>query len=197
MVDAFSKFARMPEPHVQGEDIGAILRAAVFLQQSSSDDIVYTLDVPDEPKQIACDRGLINQALTNLLKNAAEAIHARLSAEPEGPAGEIRIRLKCTADSVVIEISDNGTGLPETDRERIMEPYVTTRAKGTGLGLAIVRKIIEQHGGTIVFEDANDAIPKGTRVCLTLPSHGEAPRNAPADTTEALPHQTPVAQPAE
>jgi two-component system nitrogen regulation sensor histidine kinase NtrY len=197
MVDAFSKFARMPEPHVQGEDIAAILRGAVFLQQSGSEDIVYTLDAPDEAQQIACDRGLINQALTNLLKNAAEAIHARLAAEPDGPAGEIRARLTCDSESVVIEISDNGTGLPEADRERLMEPYVTTRAKGTGLGLAIVRKVIEQHGGTITFEDAADAVPTGARVRLTLPRLRAATPELPADTTATMPPRTPVAQPAE
>jgi two-component system nitrogen regulation sensor histidine kinase NtrY len=197
MVDAFSKFARMPEPHVQGEDLAAILRGAVFLQQSGSEDIVYTLDAPDAPVQVACDRGLMNQALTNLLKNAAEAIQARLAAEPDGPPGEIAARLTETPESIVIEITDNGTGLPEADRERLMEPYVTTRAKGTGLGLAIVRKVIEQHGGTIAFDDARETVPRGARVCVTLPNDRGGTKVLPDRSADAPPRGMPVAQPAE
>ena len=172
MVDAFSKFARMPEPQLAGEDLGAILRGAVLLQQAGSDGVQFALDEPDEQVTLACDRGLINQAIINLLKNAAEAIETRLTEQPDGPPGEVRVRLERLPDAVRIVISDNGTGLPEHDRERIMEPYVTTRARGTGLGLAIVRKIVEQHGGTIAIDDAepfDEGARRGARVVLTLP----------------------------
>jgi two-component system nitrogen regulation sensor histidine kinase NtrY len=188
----------MPEPQVQGEDMGAILRGSVFLQQAGGEGIVYSLHVPDGPVHLSCDRGLVNQALTNLLKNAAEAIEARLAAEPDGPIGEIHASLAEGADAVTITIADNGTGLPEADRERIMEPYVTTRVKGTGLGLAIVRKIVEQHGGTIDFADARtgDAAPGGTCVTVILP-RGRDSVTPPALQTRTRAPAQPQTEPAE
>ncbi len=153
MVDEFSKFARMPEPQRADEDIVAIVREAVLLQQAAGGAITYSVDAPEPPLIVRCDRGLISQALTNLLKNAAEAVETRL-AQGETMPGEIRVALRVEEAGAAIEIADNGVGLPATDRARLTEPYVTTRAKGTGLGLAIVKKIVEQHGGTMSLDDA-------------------------------------------
>jgi two-component system nitrogen regulation sensor histidine kinase NtrY len=172
MVDEFSKFARMPEPQTRPEDLGALLRAALLLQREGADGVTWRLDADDAPLMAACDRGLLNQALINLMKNAAEAIQGRLAAEPDGPPGEVRVALRREGAEAVIEIADNGAGLP-ADRSRLTEPYVTTRARGTGLGLAIVKKIAEQHGGTLLLTDAppfDEGGRPGALARLTLPA---------------------------
>ncbi len=153
MVDEFARFARMPEPQTRPEDLGALLRAAVLLQREGTDGVAWTLDAPEAGITTMADSGLMNQALVNLMKNAAEAIQGRLAAEPDGPPGAVHVALRRDGAKAVIEIADNGAGLPE-DRSRLMEPYVTTRARGTGLGLAIVKKIVEQHGGCLTLTDA-------------------------------------------
>ena len=97
---------------------------------------------------------MISQALTNLIKNAGEAIEEiREKTAPAGYAPEIRVSLSPGEVFSTITIADNGAGLPP-DRSRLFEPYVTTREKGTGLGLPIVKKIIEEHGGTLTLTDA-------------------------------------------
>ncbi|PKP63986.1 MAG: PAS domain-containing sensor histidine kinase, partial [Alphaproteobacteria bacterium HGW-Alphaproteobacteria-8] len=154
MVDEFSRFARMPEPQTRDEDVEAIVRDAVLLQDAAETDVRHRIAVADAGPVARCDRGLLSQALTNLLKNATEAVQARLAQAPDGPAGEVRTTLRVEDGRVVIEIADNGVGLPQTDRARLTEPYVTTRARGTGLGLAIVKKIVEQHGGVLTLTDA-------------------------------------------
>jgi two-component system nitrogen regulation sensor histidine kinase NtrY len=148
IVDEFSKFARMPAPERKTLDLGKLLTEAVMLQESARPDIGYAVALP-EPAVIAhLDGTLINQAFTNLLKNAAEAIDERLSAEPDSGPGEIRVAMIAEPDRVLIDIQDNGVGLPDQPA-RLFEPYVTHRAKGTGLGLPIVKKIIEEHDGTL------------------------------------------------
>ncbi|HTH16260.1 MAG TPA: PAS domain-containing sensor histidine kinase [Magnetospirillum sp.] len=152
MVDEFSSFARMPAPQMKVEDLADICRQSVFLQRTGYPDVTFESDLPDGKVQITCDGRLIGQALTNLLKNAVEAIHGR---EGTGlPPGRVHLALKGGAGQWVVEVTDNGKGLPAENRDRLTEPYMTTRAKGTGLGLAIVKKIMEDHGGDLYLEDA-------------------------------------------
>jgi len=153
IVDEFSRFARMPEPDRKAADLAALVRHAVTLQQQQlGPALVATL--PAGPVAVDVDDGMIGQALTNLIKNAGEAIESyREAGAPDGYVPEVRVELEVSDTQARITIADNGIGLPD-DRARLFEPYVTTRAKGTGLGLPIVRKIIEEHGGTLTLTDA-------------------------------------------
>ena len=154
IVDEFSKFARMPELKRKDEDLNDIVASIITLQQAGQPNVTINCSKPKSPIIISIDGTLINQAITNILKNAGEAIEARKQkASLSSEAGIIKVVLKDEAESVIIQISDNGIGLPQ-DRSRLFEPYVTTRNKGTGLGLAIVKKIIEEHGGILKLEDA-------------------------------------------
>ncbi|MEX0697376.1 MAG: PAS domain-containing sensor histidine kinase [Dongiaceae bacterium] len=154
MVDEFSSFARMPAPAMRDEDIVRLCRQAVFLQQSAHPAIVYEGVYPDDSVRISCDGRQVSQALTNLLQNAADSIDGRETpAVGEMPEGRIWLRMTCEPGRVVVGVEDNGRGLPTRQRDRLTEPYVTTRAKGTGLGLAIVKKIMEDHGGDLILDD--------------------------------------------
>jgi two-component system nitrogen regulation sensor histidine kinase NtrY len=154
IVDEFSKFARMPEPVTQQESLSEVLRGVVLLQESGQPGVAFDLRLDTAPLRADIDAAMIGQALTNLVKNAGEAIETlQEKGAPEGHRPMIRIESAIEGDRAVIRISDNGIGLPQ-DRARLFEPYVTTRDKGTGLGLPIVKKIIEEHGGTLVLEDA-------------------------------------------
>ena len=154
IVDEFSKFARMPELKRNNEDICALVKSIISLQQAGQPKVSINFFKPDSPILISIDATLMNQAITNILKNAGEAIEARkLKNESPEEKGVINVLVKENAESVKLEISDNGIGLPP-DRSRLFEPYVTTREKGTGLGLAIVKKIVEEHGGILKLEDA-------------------------------------------
>jgi len=154
IVDEFSKFARMPEVKRKNEDICALITSIITLQQAGQPLVSINLSKPKIPIIISIDATLINQAITNIIKNAGEAIDAR---KQEGLAndtiGVINVIIREDAESVVIDISDNGIGWPE-DRSRLFEPYVTTRDKGTGLGLAIVKKIVEEHGGFLSLKNS-------------------------------------------
>ncbi len=162
IVDEFSKFARMPEPDRRETDLSKLLRDAVILQESGQPNVSITLEQPKQPQILDLDATMINQALTNLIKNAGEAIETAVENGTFGEgAPQIRIRLDAGEDAVHIRIMDNGIGLPP-DRARLFEPYVTTREKGTGLGLPIVKKIIEEHGGTLALLDA-PAFSEGAR----------------------------------
>lgn len=172
IVDEFSKFARMPEAVKQHEDIVAILNQAVTLQQAGQPDVAFHIDIPDQVIPLSLDATMISQALTNLIKNAGEAIETRIEKglSPElTPA--IAISLTDQDTQVSITISDNGIGLPQ-DRAKLFEPYVTTRDKGTGLGLPIVKKIIEEHGGVLRLDDAEplgDTQHVGAAATIELP----------------------------
>lgn len=153
IVDEFSRFARMPEPERREEDLAQLVRDAVLLQESALGARLVP-DIPPGPLPAELDRTMIGQALTNLVKNAGEATEALLeNGAPDGYAPEVRVTLTVEDHQGVIRILDNGIGLPE-DRARLFEPYVTTRERGTGLGLPIVKKIVEEHGGTLVLTDA-------------------------------------------
>ncbi len=154
IVDEFSRFARMPEPDRRDCDLGDLVRGAVLLQENGQPGVRFVKDIPDDPLPMELDATMIGQALTNLIKNAGEAIESyQEKSKPADFVPEIRVSLSADDSEAVIRISDNGTGLPP-DRARLFEPYVTTRDKGTGLGLPIVKKIIEEHGGTLALLDA-------------------------------------------
>jgi two-component system nitrogen regulation sensor histidine kinase NtrY len=157
MVDEFSRFARMPKPVMAQEDVADAVRQVVFLQRVGNPDIDIDVEIAEDPMAARFDRRLISQALTNIIKNAAEAINA----VPPSELGRGRIRVWAGREGgdVVIDVIDNGIGLPKENRRRLLEPYVTTREKGTGLGLAIVGRILEDHGGRIELGDAADKIP--------------------------------------
>jgi two-component system nitrogen regulation sensor histidine kinase NtrY len=157
MVDEFSQFARMPKPVMGAEDVADVLRQTVFLQRVGNADIDIDVDIAEGAMPARFDRRLISQALTNLIKNAAEAI----AAVPPATLGKGRIHVSAARDgeNIVIDVVDNGIGLPKENRSRLLEPYVTTREKGTGLGLAIVGRILEEHGGRIDLYDAAEKIP--------------------------------------
>jgi two-component system nitrogen regulation sensor histidine kinase NtrY len=170
MVDEFSSFARMPAAKLEPEDLGQVVREALVLQRESGTGIEYAMDVPPKGPVIDIDRRLVTQALTNLAKNAGEAIEARLQHTPD-PPGRIAVTVAETADTVIVHVTDNGVGLPKENRSRLTEPYVTTREKGTGLGLAIVKRIMEEHGGKLMLADAHadSGEGSGARVSLVFP----------------------------
>ena len=171
IIDEFSKFARLPQPKKSKEDLIPIVKAAVLLQENGQPNINFVSKIPQNSLVINIDATMISQALTNLLKNAGEAIDTRRDKLGGTIAGEIHVGVEQVGDNVQVIIDDNGIGLPQ-DRARLFEPYVTTRDKGTGLGLAIVKKIVEEHGGTLSLEDAPsfDAAPYfGARVVMSLP----------------------------
>ncbi|HLI12793.1 MAG TPA: PAS domain-containing sensor histidine kinase [Alphaproteobacteria bacterium] len=155
MVDEFSAFARMPAPVMREEDLVELCRQAIFLQRQGNPDIRYETELPATTVRFRCDARQISQALTNLLQNAADSIHGSTAKERRGSAarGRILLRLSVEKSSVTIVVEDDGKGLPQENRDRLTEPYVTTREKGTGLGLAIVKKIMEDHRGDLVLED--------------------------------------------
>ena len=176
MVDEFSSFARMPAAKLEAEDLGQVVREALVLQRESGNGIAYDMKLPPKGPVLPLDRRLVTQALTNLAKNAGEAIEARLQATPE-PPGRIEVAIAETADAVTVDVTDNGVGLPHENRGRLTEPYVTTRDKGTGLGLAIVKRIMEEHGGRLTLADAPagpDAETTGARISLVFPKAAAA-----------------------
>jgi two-component system nitrogen regulation sensor histidine kinase NtrY len=169
MVDEFSSFARMPAPQMAPEDLGELVRQAVFLQRVGFPETAITVEAPDEPVREICDRRLVTQALTNILKNAGEAIAAKREASADVPyVGKICVRLNAEDGANLIEVIDNGCGLPRENRAKLTEPYVTTRPKGTGLGLAIVKKIMEEHGGTLDLEEAPQESGEGAPISGAL-----------------------------
>jgi two-component system nitrogen regulation sensor histidine kinase NtrY len=166
MVDEFSSFARMPKPVFREEDIGEIARQALFLHEVAHPEIAFRFEAPEPPPILVCDRRQLGQALTNIVKNGVEAIqHSRDEGHSSGE-DSISLAIREGEARVVIEIRDTGIGLP-AERDRLTEPYMTTRTKGTGLGLAIVKKIVEEHFGSISFEDAPGG---GTLVRLSFDS---------------------------
>ncbi|HKG99634.1 MAG TPA: PAS domain-containing sensor histidine kinase, partial [Bradyrhizobium sp.] len=182
MVDEFSRFARMPKPVIEGEDVADTVRQAVFLMRVGHPDIDIEADIKQEPMRAHFDRRLISQALTNIIKNATEAIEA----VPSGQLGKGRIEVIAAREheDIVIDVVDNGIGLPKVSRARLLEPYVTTREKGTGLGLAIVGRVLEDHGGRIELNDAADIRPgqRGAWMRLRFAISGHAPKSEGKET---------------
>ena len=165
MVDEFSNFARMPKPVFRQENVHDIARAALFLHEVAHPGISFGIDPPSGDIRLVCDRRQLGQALTNVVKNAVEAIEARRNRGEQNDDGDrIDLGIKREDEQLVIEITDTGVGLPQ-ERERLTEPYMTTRVRGTGLGLAIVKKIVEEHLGEIAFLDR---VGGGTRVRIAF-----------------------------
>ena len=175
MVDEFSRFARMPKPVIEGEDVADTVRQAVFLMKVAHPEIDIVVDLKEDPLRAQFDRRLISQALTNIIKNATEAIEQ----VPPDQLGKGRIDVVAARDEddIVIDVIDNGIGLPKVARSRLLEPYVTTREKGTGLGLAIVGRVLEDHGGRIELKDASDFRPgqRGAWMRLRFAVSGRSP----------------------
>ena len=185
MVDEFSRFARMPKPVIENEDVADTVRQVVFLMRVGHPDIDIETDISEDPMPARFDRRLISQGLQNIIKNASEAI----GAVPPNELGKGRIDVRASrdGDDVVIDVIDNGVGLPKESRSRLLEPYVTTREKGTGLGLAIVGRILEDHGGRIELNDASEAIPgqRGAWMRLRFAAAGQV--EAPAASKASNP----------
>ncbi len=176
MVDEFSRFARMPKPVIEGEDVADTVRQAVFLMRVGHPELDIEAEIKEDPLKAQFDRRLISQALTNIIKNATEAIE-QVPAEELGK-GRIDVIAQRENDDILIDVIDNGIGLPKVARQRLLEPYVTTRAKGTGLGLAIVGRVLEDHGGRIELKDASDFRPgqRGAwmRLRFSITGHGKS-----------------------
>jgi two-component system nitrogen regulation sensor histidine kinase NtrY len=175
MVDEFSAFARMPTPEMRIENLAMLCREALVLPRNAHADIDFETQLPDGPVQIPCDARQIGQVLTNLLQNAVDAIEGR-EGDRAGEKGRIVLRLIREGSAIILEIEDNGRGLPEAERERLTEPYVTTREKGTGLGLAIVKKIVEDHDALLELEDRDGG---GAKVRIVFPLEKVPTEDAP------------------
>jgi two-component system nitrogen regulation sensor histidine kinase NtrY len=178
MVDEFSGFARMPTPRFGPADLAEIVRESVFAQRISFADVTFDVTGAEQPAPATCDPRLMGQALTNLLKNAGEAIQARRQKDGEPKEGRVSVVISQSGSTITIGIADNGPGFPQQDRDRLVEPYVTTRARGTGLGLAIVKRVVEDHGGKLILLDV--AAPgRGALVEIILPRRTDAAVSAP------------------
>jgi two-component system, NtrC family, nitrogen regulation sensor histidine kinase NtrY len=182
MVDEFSRFARMPKAVIAGEDVAETVRQVVFLMRVAHPDIDIEVELPEETMPARFDRRLISQALTNIVKNATESIEARIAEGEKDPPARIAVSVCDTGEQVVVTVEDNGKGLPQQGRERLTEPYVTTRTKGTGLGLAIVKKIMEDHRGELILEDGD---PIGARVNLVFATEARTAMR-PAQTVPSV-----------
>jgi two-component system, NtrC family, nitrogen regulation sensor histidine kinase NtrY len=191
MVDEFSRFARMPKPVMEGEDVADTVRQAVFLMKVAHPELDIEADIKQDPMRAQFDRRLISQALTNIIKNATEAIE-QVPAEELGK-GRIDVIAQREGEEIIIDVIDNGIGLPKVARARLLEPYVTTRQKGTGLGLAIVGRVLEDHGGRIELKDASDFRPgqRGAWMRLRFAVSGQPPKAA---TKEPPPTTSPESQ---
>jgi two-component system nitrogen regulation sensor histidine kinase NtrY len=165
LVDEFSSFARMPAPVLKPEDVTTIVEQAVFLQRTAHPEITFETRFAGRPIPLRCDARLVSQALINIVKNAIESIEGRIVDGKPEPAGWVAVTVTDADGRVSITVEDNGKGLPQQHRERLTEPYVTTRTKGTGLGLAIVKKIMEDHQGELLLEDREAG---GARVALVF-----------------------------
>ena len=163
MVDEFSSFARMPKAQLVDEDLSDTVKQVVFLMKNGYPELDIEATLSGEAVRARFDRRLISQALTNIVKNATEAI-AQVQ-DPGAGGGRVRVGLRLAHGTVAVEVEDNGIGLPKVERQRLLDPYVTTREKGTGLGLAIVRKIMEEHGGGVELLDS-PAVALGGRGAL-------------------------------
>ncbi len=190
MVDEFASFARMPKPAFEDKDLSEVVREAAFLMQVAQPDLTIDVRIDQRPLLGRFDLRLLSQAFTNVVKNATEAIAA--VPEAQRGAGHITVEARHADDCVIVEVTDNGVGLPKENRDRLLEPYMTTREKGTGLGLAIVRKIVEDHGGKIELLDA-PAVAEGGRgalIRITLP--GLARPSPVSQQTEANKNSQPA-----
>jgi len=184
MVDEFSSFARMPEASLLRGDVADSIRQAIFLESVRVPEVAIVTDIPDGPLWAQFDPRLISQVLTNLIKNAVEAFETTLGSVS---SPTILVAARAEGENVRISVSDNAKGWPKENRQRLLEPYMTTREKGTGLGLAIVARIIEQHGGTVELIDAEPDANGRVGACFTFTLQGVASADAPVpEASEAM-----------
>ncbi len=165
MVDEFASFARIPMPVFASNNLCELVEEVIFARDGISSQISFEKKLPKNPIILNCDAGQITQILTNIIKNAEESILEKMANDKKFTKGLIKIKLAKIANKCVIAIKDNGKGFSSEIKDRITEPYVTTKSKGTGLGLAIVKKIVEDHLGTIEFKNINS----GACVYLSFP----------------------------
>ncbi len=196
MVDEFSRFARMPKPVMEGEDVADTVRQAVFLMKVAHPELNIETVFREDPLRAQFDRRLISQAVTNIVKNATEAIEQVPPEElgKDGGKGRIDVVVGREGEDVLIDVVDNGIGLPKVARSRLLEPYVTTRAKGTGLGLAIVGRVLEDHGGRIELKDASD-FREGQRgawmrLRFAISGHAKSKVEVPEQASNGLQQET-------
>jgi two-component system nitrogen regulation sensor histidine kinase NtrY len=176
----------MPKPTIGEDDLVETIRQVVFMMRISNPEIHFTDRLPPDPLIVPFDRRLISQAVTNIVKNATEAV----AAVPEAERGQGQIDVVLDAadpDLLRIDVIDNGKGFPAEGRQRLLEPYMTTREGGTGLGLAIVSKILEEHGGHIELLDNPKG--RGGQVRLWIPRAVRAYDARPAASSQAEPHR--------
>lgn len=184
MVDEFSSFARMPAPLFKEIDIIDVVRQAIFLQEVSYPEIEFQVITPEKSVDLLCDGRLIGQAITNIVKNAAESVTEKQirnkndNKDIKKTFGLVRLEIIIKSDNVSIKLEDNGLGLPDEENDRLMDPYVTTRKDGTGLGLAIVKRIIEEHGGRVRLSSREEG---GARVIVSLNRSAMARKAAEQD----------------
>jgi two-component system nitrogen regulation sensor histidine kinase NtrY len=199
MVDEFAAFARVPKPEMEEGDLRDAVQESVILFREGHPEVSYNLVMPTAPVISYFDRRLITQAVTNLVKNATEAVESAVQSNAT-VKGQVETVLRVTPERIDIDVIDNGIGLPKQNRSRLLEPYVTTKgSKGTGLGLAIVQKITEQHGGALFLDDAPPAPGRtsGALVRITIPPGGRRPAKRvqaahdDADATAAIDKATP------
>ncbi len=159
LVDEFSNFARMPAPKPAPDNIRQIIQDAILLYKDIHKDIIFKFIDKDDVPIFKLDREQIKRVMINLLDNAVAAIPSK---------GRISIKLfyDKALRIVRIEVADTGTGISHEDKERLFEPYFSTKRSGTGLGLAIVSRIISDHNGSIRVEDNK---PRGTKFMIELP----------------------------
>ncbi|MBV9051309.1 MAG: PAS domain-containing sensor histidine kinase, partial [Hyphomicrobiales bacterium] len=180
MVDEFSSFARTPKPVLEESEVTDVAKHVIFLMQVARPDIDFVVDVPDTPLKARFDHRLIGQALTNIVKNATEAMEAKAG----GERGKVIVTVTKSKDEIInIDVRDTGRGFPKSERQKLLEPYTTTRKEGTGLGLAIVGRILEEHGGGIELLDHLDAQGNqiGAWVRLWFPANFESETSAISD----------------
>ena len=168
MVDEFSSFARMPSAVLETQDLGSVVKEATVLQRVSSSDVDIdvetgddSIDVPVRPPPGHPGRHQSGQECPRGDRGAPEH-------EEPNRKGACSSRPASTSDTPFIRVTDNGIGLPKENRNRLTEPYMTTREKGTGLGLAIVKRIMEEHRGRLVLEDCAADFAAGSVRAITL-----------------------------
>ena len=180
MVDEFASFAKMPSASLAKADIIKCIKEAIFLQKVGNPNIDIVVKLPNKPKNLYIDRRLVTQVITNIVKNASESIETAFADKllKHGEAkGKISLSTRQDEDTYKILIVDNGIGLPQFGRQKLLEPYITTRSKGTGLGLAIVKRIMEEHGGSIELADSPDdsGFEHGALITLNFPLNHTQP----------------------
>ena len=192
MVDEFASFARVPKPVMEQADLREAVQEPIILFREAHPAVAYRTNLPEGPVKGSFDRRLITQAVTNLVKNATEAVETYGETAGSDFKGQVGLTLEMKPEHMEIRVRDNGTGLPKQNRTRLLEPYVTTKGhKGTGLGLAIVQKIIEQHGGTLFLEDAplepGEETARGAQVRIHLPIRLQAGATSPTAASPVMP----------